>query len=144
MASALYTTEILRLATNVPFLGHLSAPDGQDSRRAPLCGSRISVDLRLDDEGRVADFAQSVNACALGQAAACLLGQHILGRSPHDIAAAATALQRWLGDANAPLPDWPGLDVFAAARAHSARHGAICLPFEAAAAAAASAQEART
>ncbi len=139
MVSGLYTPEILRLATTVPHLGQLAAPTGQDSRRSPLCGSRISVDVVLDPEGRVVDFAQQVNACALGQASASLLGQHIIGRRREDIAKTATALRAWLVGTAEQVPDWPGLDVFAAARAHSARHDAICLPFEAVAAAAAQA-----
>lgn len=141
MASPLYTPEILRLATSVPHLGQLEDPHGQETRRAPICGSRISVDLRLDADACVTAFAQRINACALGQASACLLGQHIIGCSADALANCAADLKRWL-EGHAALPHWPGLAVFEAARAHPARHGAICLPFDAAAAAARAAQQA--
>ena len=142
MTGALYTPAILRLATSVPHLGQLTDAHGQDTRRSPICGSRISVDLCLDAQSRVTAFAQSVHACALGQASACLLGQHIIGSAAQDVAAVAADLKRWL-DGNGAIPDWPGLAVFEAARTYPARHAAICLPFEAAAAAAADARVAQ-
>ncbi|MFM7028820.1 MAG: iron-sulfur cluster assembly scaffold protein [Chakrabartia sp.] len=135
MASALYTTEILRLATSVPLTGRLNDPQGQDARRAPVCGSRISVDVDVDAAGRIVRFAQSITACALGQASASLLGAEVIGRTPADIAQVAADLARWLRDPQAQMPDWPGMSVFEPARQHPGRHGAICLPFEAAAAA---------
>jgi NifU-like protein involved in Fe-S cluster formation len=136
MSAPLYTTEILRLATSIPHLGRL--PDAQASaeRRSPVCGSRVTVDVMLDDGGRVSAFAQDVKACALGQASASVLGQHLSGRSADEIEQARDALSAYLtGDRDDP-GGWPGLNVFAAARNYPARHAAIRLAFEAAAEAA--------
>lgn len=135
MASTLYTPEILRLATQIPHLGRLEAPMASDERRAPICGSRIHVDIAVDADGRVNAFGQEVRACALGQASASLLGAHIMGRTADELSDVAARLAGWLAGAQ-PMPDWPGLSLFDAARAHPGRHGAICLPFDAAAAAA--------
>ena len=44
-------------------------------RRSPICGSRVTVDVNLDAEGRVAEIGMLVRACALGQASAALLKQ---------------------------------------------------------------------
>jgi NifU-like protein involved in Fe-S cluster formation len=135
MASVLYTPDILRLATQIPHLARLENPKASDERRAPICGSRIAVDVDVDDEGRVSAFGQEVRACALGQAAASLLGAEVVGRTPEELATTAVELARWL-KSEGDMPSWPGLSLFEAAKAHPGRHGAICLPFEAAAAAA--------
>jgi NifU-like protein involved in Fe-S cluster formation len=136
MASALYTTDILRLAASIPHLGRLGQPAHSVDRRAPVCGSRIVVDVQLDDAGRICAFGQDVRACALGQASACLLGAHVLGQSGAELAQIAADLAAWLSDQRAEPPNWPGIEILGAARAHPGRHGAICLPFEAAAQAA--------
>lgn len=138
MASSLYSRDILRLATAIPHLERLAAPHASAERRAPVCGSAVIVDVLMDDDGRVAALGQEVRACALGQASAAVMGGHVIGRSPAELAEARDALRDYLGGARDDPGDWPGLAVFAEARAVSARHGAILLPFEAAAEAAAS------
>ncbi len=87
---------------------------------------------------RVSEFGQDVRACALGQAAAAILGSHIIGKSAKDLAEIHQHLQRFLtGDSvEAFLPDWSELAVFAPAVPHRARHASILLAFEAAAQAA--------
>lgn len=140
MGGPLYTAEILRLATQIPHLGLIpdldmvEGPHAREERRTPICGSRIIVDVVLDEQGRVRRFAHDVKACAMGQASASLLGQNVIGASGDELSGTALALRNWLkGDG--PAPAWPGLTLFEAARAHPARHPAICLAFEAAAAA---------
>jgi NifU-like protein involved in Fe-S cluster formation len=134
--TALYNRDILRLAAAIPHLGRLEAPEGSSERRSPVCGSRVAVDLVLDDEGRVAALGQEVKACALGQASAALMGANALGRSPDEIARARDAFAAWLRGERDDPGDWPGLAVFAHARAYPARHASILLAFEAAAEAA--------
>jgi NifU-like protein involved in Fe-S cluster formation len=139
MPTALYSRDILRLATSIPHLGRLEAPHGSAERLSKLCGSRVAVDVVLDGEGRIAALGQEVKACALGQAAAALMGTHVLGRSRAELAEAHESLAAYLrGEAEHP-GEWPGLGVFAHARGFPARHGAILLPFEAAEAAVGSA-----
>ncbi len=143
MSGALYTTEILRLATSIPHLGTLEAPNARVERRAPICGSRVAVDLCIDSHGRVSQFAQTVKACALGQASAALLGAEIMGKSADELALTASALADFLSSKRADPGNWAGLTLFAAARPHSARHASILLPFQAAAEAVAQAISAR-
>lgn len=92
MIDDLYSARILGLAANLPHAGRLPSPDGTGERVARLCGSRAVVDVRLDDQGRVTDFAQDIKACALGQAAAGVIGEAVIGATPEDITRAATAL----------------------------------------------------
>ena len=139
MPDALYDRDILRLAAAIPHAGRLDAPHASSTRRSPVCGSVVTVDLTLDEAGRVAALGQEVRACALGQASASLMGAHALGRSPAEIAAARDALAAYLAGRRDDPGDWPGLDMLGRARPFSARHPSILLAFEAAAEAAAEA-----
>jgi NifU-like protein involved in Fe-S cluster formation len=138
--SALYSQDILRLATSIPYLGRLAGAQASVERRSPVCGSRITVDIVLGSDGTVAAIGLAPNACALGQAATALLGQSVLGKMPRELAEARDALTDWLALKRPDAGDWPGLAVFLPALAYTGRHAAIRLPFEAAAEAAASAQ----
>ncbi len=136
MTTPLYTLEILRLAASVADRPRLDNPDATVERRSPTCGSWVTVDVTLDAKGRVALFGQTVRACALGQASAVLLANHVIGRDGPAMAQAASALRAYLSGARDDPGDWPGLEVFLPARVHSARHASILLAFDAAAAAA--------
>ena len=133
MSEPLYTLDILRLAAGTGEWPRLDAPDATVERRSVACGSRIAVDLAFDADGRISGYGHMVNACALGQASATLFARNAVGHSPAEIGAAAQALANWLAVADAPLPEWPGIDALARARAYPARHSAIRLAFEAAA-----------
>lgn len=137
VTSALYSRDILRLAASIPHQRRLAAPHATVEKSAPVCGSRVVVDLVSDDEGRVAELGQEVRACALGQASASLMGAHAIGRSAAELAQARDALAAFLAGRSDDPGGWPGLAVFAEARRFTARHGAILLPFEAVAEAAA-------
>ena len=136
MTEPLYTRDILRLAASIPHLGRLPEPEASVAKRAPVCGSQVIVDLMLDNTGRVAALGQEVKACAFGQASAALMGQHAVGRTPDELAEARDSLAAWLDGTRDDPGAWPGLDILAPARRLSARHGAILLPFQAAAEAA--------
>ncbi|MBC7156950.1 MAG: iron-sulfur cluster assembly scaffold protein [Rhodobacteraceae bacterium] len=127
----LYSGRILALATDIPHLGRLDAPQGSARRRSPLCGSTVTVDLRLDEDGRIAEFAQDVKACALGQAAASVVGANAIGRTRAEIEAARDALRAMLKD-DGPVPGAPfdGLEVLLPAREYRNRHASIMLALE--------------
>lgn len=140
MNAPLYNAEILRLAASIPHHARLEHAEATAEKRSPICGSRVTVDVGLDDDARVAEVGLLVRACALGQASSSLLAANILGKTPEELAAARDALTAWLartGDA----PDWPGIDVFTPALDYTARHPSIRLAFEAAADAAFAARE---
>jgi NifU-like protein involved in Fe-S cluster formation len=132
MNAPLYNADVLRLATGNPCDTRLTDPMGSAERRSALCGSRITVDVDLDEAGRVGVVGMQVSACAYGQAAATLLARHIVGRTVGEITAARDAITCWLAGSGA-MPDWPGLAALGGVVPHSARHGAVRLPFEAAA-----------
>lgn len=130
VSATLYNTQILRLAATVPFQQRLDDPMGSSEKRSPVCGSRVTVDVDVDGAGRVSAIGMLVRACALGQASTSLMATHALGKSPAELAVARDALAAWLAGGN-EVPDWPGLEIFAPARPHSARHPSIRLAFEA-------------
>ncbi|WP_448663784.1 iron-sulfur cluster assembly scaffold protein [Sphingomonas sp. CJ20] len=139
MNAPLYNTQILRLAATIPFHDRLPAPMASVERRSPVCGSRVTVDVDVDADGRVAAIGMLVRACALGQASASLMGAHAVGRSVAELATARDALTAWLAGDSPDIPDWPGLDLFVPALPHRGRHASIRLAFEAVAEAAAQA-----
>ncbi len=136
MNAPLYNSEILRLAASVPFDARLAEPMASVEKRSPICGSRVTVDVALGADGRLAEIGMLVRACALGQASAALMEAHARGRSPEELAAARDALTAWLAGETDAMPDWPGLDLFVPALPHRARHPSIRLAFEAVAQAA--------
>jgi NifU-like protein involved in Fe-S cluster formation len=140
MDAPLYNTEILRLAASIPYHERLAQPMASVEKRSPVCGSRVMVDVNLDDEGRIAELGLLVRACALGQASSALMAAHAVGKSPERLADARDSLAAWLAGELDDPPDWPGLDVFTPALAVTARHPSIRLAFEAVADAAAEAR----
>ena len=144
MIDDLYSARILKLVANIPHAGRLAAPDASSEKISKLCGSRILVDVKVQD-GHVIDFAQEVKACALGQAAAAVLGAHVLGASLTEIEVAREALRAML-KANGPAPEgrFSELAVLEAVKDYPARHASTMLAFEAAAEAVRQAVQAQT
>lgn len=145
MIDDLYSDRILRLAANMPRAGRLPDPDGSAERTAKLCGSVVAVDVRLDGD-RVVDFAQDVRACALGQAAAAVLGANVVGATVVEITDARDALRAMLKTgARPPTGRFADLAVLGPVRGFPPRHASTVLAFEAAVAAieAASARDPR-
>jgi NifU-like protein involved in Fe-S cluster formation len=137
--SAIYSRDVLRLASSIPHLRRLDRPQASSEKSSPVCGSRVAVDVALDGEGRVAELGQEVKACALGQASASLMGAHAVGRTGAELEEARDSLADYLAGRCERPGDWPGLEIFAEARRVPARHASILLPFDAAAEAAAKA-----
>ena len=131
MIDELYSARILKAAANMPRAGRLPAPDASAEKISKLCGSRVLVDVRLQD-GRIADYAQEVKACALGQAAAAILGEHALGASVEEIESARDALRAML-KTGGPPPEgrFADLAMLAPVKDYPPRHASTMLAFEA-------------
>lgn len=131
MIDDLYSARVLALAANMPRAGRLASPQGSSEKVSKLCGSRVTVDVVLAD-GRVADFAQDVKACALGQASAAVLGEHVIGASVAELEAARDALKAMLKDGGAaPEGRFADLKVLQVVRDYPPRHASTLLAFEA-------------
>jgi NifU-like protein involved in Fe-S cluster formation len=135
MIDDLYSAGILRLAANMPRAGRLAMPQGSAEKVAKLCGSRIVVDVVLKD-GAVADFAQEVKACALGQAAAAVLGAKVIGATPHEIEMALLGFRAMLKSGGAPpMGRFSDLAMLEPVKDYPQRHASTLLAFEATASA---------
>ncbi len=127
----LYSGRILAMAAEMPRTTRLEAPDATAMRRSPLCGSTVTVDVTVRD-GKVADYGQDVKACALGQAAASVVGANAVGRTLPEIEAARDSLRAMLKEgAEPPAPPWDGFEVLVPARDYRNRHASIMLAVEA-------------
>ena len=127
----LYSGRILELATNIPHLGRLAAPDGSSRQRSPLCGSTVTVDVTVT-HGRIVDFAQDVKACALGQAAAAVVGGAVIGRTRAEVEVARDCLAVMLKSGGpAPAAPFAGFEVLIPARDYKNRHASILLALDA-------------
>ncbi|GAA6181921.1 iron-sulfur cluster assembly scaffold protein [Shimia sp. NS0008-38b] len=127
----LYSGQILQLAAAIPHTERLDTPDATVKKRSPLCGSTVTVDVVVRD-GAISGFGQDVKACALGQAAASMVGANVLGRTQDEIVAARDALKAML-KADGPTPSAPfdGLEVLRPACDYKNRHASILLSLEA-------------
>jgi NifU-like protein involved in Fe-S cluster formation len=132
MIDDLYSAKILKLAGNLPHAGRLAAPQGSSEKVAKLCGSRIIVDVNVQD-GRVTDFAQEVKACALGQAAAAVLGANVIGASLGEIEDARDGLYEMLkANGKPPAGRFSDLAMLEPVKDYAPRHASTLLAFEAA------------
>jgi NifU-like protein involved in Fe-S cluster formation len=131
MIDDLYSAKLLKLAANMPRAGRLAAPDASAEKVSKLCGSRIIVDVAVDGD-RVADFAQDVQACALGQASAAVLGANVIGASLEELDVAREQFRAML-KAGGPAPDgrFSDLSMLAPVKDYPARHASTLLAFDA-------------
>ena len=132
MLDDIYNCRILELAADIPRLGRLENPDASATAHSRLCGSTVTVDLVLGDDGRVADFAQEVRACALGQASSSLMGRHVVGASADELRGVRETMRAMLRESG-PAPDgaWADLAVLEPVREFKARHASTLLTFDA-------------
>lgn len=128
-AAALYTPEVLALATSLASYPVTDDLPLRGQARSQSCGSTLELALALD-EGRIARLGLRSHACAIGQAAAAIFASGAAGRAPDEIAIAEQQVATWL--TGGPLPDWPGIAAIARAADYPARHGAVLLPWRAA------------
>lgn len=127
----LYSQRILALAASIPNTERLTSPDASVKKRAPLCGSNVTVDIQVEN-GLITAFGQDVKACALGQAAASVVGANAIGRSYDEILNARNALKAMLkDDGPAPAAPFDALEVLRPARDYKNRHASILLALDA-------------
>ena len=136
-----YSNAVLELAADIPHIGRLSAPDASVHKVSRICGSELTLDLTLDDQGRIAGLGLEVQACALGQASASIFARNALGAHMDEVIAARDGLKAMLQDGGPPpRGKFSDLKVLEPAASYRQRHGSILLAFEAGADAASQAQ----
>ncbi|WP_026791354.1 iron-sulfur cluster assembly scaffold protein [Pleomorphomonas oryzae] len=131
MLDDVYNAHILELAGNIARIGRLAQPDATATRHSKLCGSRITVDLRMEGDV-VADYAHEVKACALGQAAAAVVAKNVVGATAAELRQARNDMFAMLKEgASPPTGRFAELRYLEPVRDFKARHTSTMLVFEA-------------
>jgi NifU-like protein involved in Fe-S cluster formation len=132
MIDEIYSKDILRLAADMPHVGRLEWPNGTGERTAKLCGSRAIVDVKTGRGGVVTHFAQDVKACALGQAAASIVGANAVGATLIEAKAARDAMRDMLkSGGDGPTGRFEGLRILKPVADYPARHASTMVAIEA-------------
>ena len=131
MLNDIYNRRVLELAADIPRLGRLAEPQATAKAHSRLCGSTVTVDLRLEN-GKVSDFAHDVRACALGQASSSLMARHIIGATPEELFRLRDTMTAML-KSGGPAPEGKFADfaVLEPVRDYKPRHASTLLTFDA-------------
>jgi nitrogen fixation protein NifU and related proteins len=81
----LYRENILEHYKQPRNFGELENPDLEFEDNNPLCGDELRVQLRVDDDGRIADVRFSGHGCAISQASASMASEEIVGMPVDDL-----------------------------------------------------------
>jgi NifU-like protein involved in Fe-S cluster formation len=131
MINDIYNRKILGFAADIPRLQRLSAPDATAVAHSRLCGSKVTVDINMDN-GVVSDFGHEVKACALGQASSSIMARHVVGSSPEELRSLRDQMYRMLKEEGpAPSGKWADLEALLPVRDFKARHASTLLTFDA-------------
>ncbi len=132
MLNDVYNRRILELAGNIPRLGRLPAPDASATAHSKLCGSTVTVDLRMEGD-TVIDFAHEVKACALGQASSSIMARNVIGAKADELRTLRENVRRMLKENGAPPASgrWADIAVLEPVRDYKARHASTMLTFDA-------------
>jgi NifU-like protein involved in Fe-S cluster formation len=127
----IYNTKLLELAAHIPCSERIEAPDATATAHSKLCGSTVTIDLTMGGD-QVTAYGQAVKACLLGQAAAAIVGRHIIGASSQELREAGAAMRAMLKE-NGPPPAgrFSELALLEPVRHYKARHGSVLLTFDA-------------
>jgi len=132
MINDVYNHRIIELAGNIPRLGRLADPDATAKAVSRLCGSTVTVDLKMEGD-RVTDFAHEVKACALGQASSSIMARHVIGSTASELRALRESVRKMLKENGPPPADgkWADIAVLEPVRDYKARHASTMLTFDA-------------
>ena len=132
MLNEVYNTRILELAAGIPRLGRLEHPDASATAHSKLCGSTVTVDLKMDGD-TVTDFAHEVKACALGQASSSIMARNVVGANADELRSLRETVRKMLKENGPPPAGGKRADiaVLEPVRDYKARHASTLLTFDA-------------
>jgi NifU-like protein involved in Fe-S cluster formation len=132
MINEVYNRRIIELAGTIPRIGRLAEPDATAKAVSRLCGSTVTIDLKMDGD-RVTDFAHEVKACALGQASSSIMASHVVGSNADELRALRETVRQMLKENGEPPREgkWADIAVLEPVRDYKARHASTLLTFDA-------------
>lgn len=127
----IYNAKILEFAGNIPLTGTLDDGDALAQAHSKLCGSKVRVWLKTDDD-RVSGFAHEVKACALGQASSSIMARHVVGATTAELRQARADMLAMLKDGGeGPTGRFEDMRYLKPVRDYKARHASTMLTFDA-------------
>ena len=131
MLNEVYNRRILELAGGIPRLGRLEKPDATATAHSKLCGSTVTVDLKMDGD-TVTDFAHDVKACALGQASSSIMARNVVGSTADELRDLRETFRKMLKEnGSPPQGKWADIALLEPVRDYKARHASTMLTFDA-------------
>src|SRR5262249_39896236 len=131
MINEVYNKRIIELAGNIPRLGRLADAHASATAPSKLCGSTVTVDLKMDGDA-VTDFAHEVKACALGQASSSIMARNVIGAKAEELRGLREAVRKMLKENGTPPEGkWADVAVLEPVRDYKARHASTLLTFDA-------------
>ena len=133
MADLPYHAAILAAAHRASGRGRLEPRSASATVDNPLCGDRVTIDVRRDGPaGPVSAIGQVVRGCVLCEAAASLIAEAAVGAADPDLRAAADRIRRMIREDGPPPEDaWRKAEMFLPVRNFKSRHDCVLLPFQA-------------
>jgi NifU-like protein involved in Fe-S cluster formation len=127
----IYNTKLVELAADIPCSERVQSPDATATAHSKLCGSTVTIDLSMSGD-TISGYGQLVKACLLGQAAASIVGRHIIGATAQEVRDAGAAMRRMLKDEGPPPSGrFAELELLEPVKHYRARHGSVMLTFDA-------------
>jgi len=132
MLNDVYNRRILELAGTIPRIGRLEHPDASATAHSKLCGSTVTIDLKMDGD-TVTDFAHDVKACALGQASSSIMARNVVGAKADELRSLRESVRKMLKENGTPPREgrWADIAVLEPVRDYKARHASTLLTFDA-------------
>ena len=132
MINDVYNRRIIELAGTIPRIGRLADPDATAKAVSRLCGSTVTIDLKMDGD-RVTDFAHEVKACALGQASSSIMARNVIGAKAQELRELRETVRKMLKENGEPPSGgkWADIAVLEPVRDYKARHASTMLTFDA-------------
>ena len=136
MAELPYHAAIMSAAHRASGKGRLDAPDASATVDNPLCGDRVTIDIRRAgsrEAGPVSEIGHVVRGCVLCEAAATLIVEAGTGASAEELRTASDRVRRMIENGGPPPEngEWRKAEMFLPVRPHPSRHDCVLLPFQA-------------
>lgn len=131
MLDSVYNSKIIEYAGNIQNLGELEDAHSKSRVHSKLCGSTVDVSLKMDGN-KVSEFAHTVKACALGQAASSIMARVIVGSSAEELRELRNTMYKMLKeDGSAPTGKFEEFKFLEPVKEYKARHASTLLTFDA-------------
>lgn len=131
MNTDIYQDPIIEWSKRKEHEGPLSDADCRATKNNPLCGDRVTVELKLEGKG-IIDMAHQVKGCVLCRASSAHLASQAKGLTLEKIKTIRRELEKALKYSEEDANDFPkSHEIFRPARSHKSRHSCVLLAYDA-------------